>query len=120
MLGLFVMAKKKVEKVLDLEERIRTLRFEDSEVKRNETVEAALKSGRDEFKAPALFHLGVSADDYNLAMKYLHDAKYLFEKTEQRSYANTTWSRIERLKQEKRQKDRSLLSKIFFPFRAAA
>ena len=112
------MAKKKVEG--DLEERIRTLRFEDSEVKRNETIEAALKSGRDEFRAPVLFHLGVNADDYNLAMKYLHEAKYLFEKTGQGDYANTTWSRIEKVKQKKRQKGRSVLSKIFFPFRSAA
>ena len=114
------MAKKKLT-AKDLEERIRTLRFEDSEVRRNETVEAALRSGRDELKAHALFHLGVNIDDdYNLAMKYLHDAKYLFEKTGQGDYANTTWSRIENVKQEKRQKSRGLLSKIFFPFRAAA
>ena len=110
------MAKKKID---DLEERVKNLRFEDDDRRRDETIKAALATEREDLMAPVLFHLGVNEDDYNLKMKYLHEARGLFEKNGPKAYANTTWSRIQNAKQEQRQRNRPWWKKVFLPGRAA-
>jgi len=96
------------------------LRFETSVAKRKVVLDEACASGNDGLMADAFFYLGNVGKDYSVKLKYLEDARALFEKTKQPHYANSTWTRIEMLKQEERQRRRPLWKKILLPGRAAA
>jgi hypothetical protein len=116
------MAKKKVDKVKknrDLENRVFRLRFEDSKVKRNKTIEDAIASGRKDLLAHVDYHLGVNEKKYSKAIEYLTSARDLWG--ELGHYYKVSAERaIERVKDERRQKDRPLWKKILLPFRSAA
>jgi hypothetical protein len=103
-----------------LSQKLKELRFEDSPAKRKVILDEAIASEDDRLMADAFFYLGNSGKDYSVKLKYLEDARALFKKTNQPYYANSTWTRIQMLQQEERQRRRPLWKKILLPGRAAA
>jgi hypothetical protein len=103
----------------DLEERVRNLRFEDSQEKRETTIKEALSSGDVLLEALAHYHLGVNEKDYSVAMEHLGEA-YKLWKDEKHDYWISADRAMERLRDAKKQRDRPLWKKLLLPFRSAA
>jgi hypothetical protein len=119
------MAKKKEtedsKKKGDLEDRVRNLRFENSDKRVAETIDAALRSEEPLLMADAYYHLGVNQKnkDHDMAIDYLTRAKKIWKK-KGHYYARSAEKAMERLTDEKKQRDRPLWKKFIFPFRSAA
>jgi hypothetical protein len=108
------------EKINDLKERVRLLRYEDSAKIREATIKEALKTERSDILAPVYFHLGVNAKKYSVAIDYLTRARDHWKEIGHTYYVRSSENRMNMRREEEEERKNSLVGRVRGFFRKVA